>query len=116
VAKEGLTLQPDAKMEAMLQTNHAHALLFLGKFEESKQIYTKYRNAETELSTFWEECLNDFEALIKAGVIPPQEEFKEIKKILEPDVVQQVEPSAPPAAETQPAADDAPADSSKDPD
>jgi hypothetical protein len=65
-----------------LQTNRAHALLFLGRTAEAETIYRQYIGQTVKLSgRSWEaEILNDFEELEKAGLTNP--EINRIREIL----------------------------------
>jgi len=65
-----------------LQTHHAHALLFLGRTEEARQIYAKYNGQKiAELDKSWEQTIvEDFDELEKNGLKSP--EFAKIRELL----------------------------------
>jgi tetratricopeptide (TPR) repeat protein len=67
-----------------LQTNHAHALLFLGRTEEARQIYGKYVGQKIPgTNKSWEQViLEDFDDLEKNGLKSP--EFAKIREMLKP--------------------------------
>ena len=74
-AYEGLYVDPT---QNWIYTNLAASLLFLGKYEEAKQIYSLYKY---ELKNMF---LDDFNQYEKAGVIPPKhkEDVEKIKRLL----------------------------------
>lgn len=64
-AKKGLKIDPEY---LPLQTNHAHALLFLGRKEDAMAVYMKYRGKKID-GRLWETIiLEDFDQLEKAGI------------------------------------------------
>ena len=74
-------LKPDAVIYA---TNHAHALMFLGREEEARALYLKYKGQRTEKGGFpWVEAiLKDFDELEKAGLKHPL--MDEIRAVFAP--------------------------------
>ena len=57
--------------QTWIETNRAHALVFLGRLEEARQIYRAHRGARlaSETSRTWEDMLaDDFEELRKRGL------------------------------------------------
>jgi tetratricopeptide (TPR) repeat protein len=69
LSDEAIALAPD---ELWLQTNHAHALMLLGRRDEARAIYLKYRGKMIHSSTLWEQAVKgDFAALRKAGISDP---------------------------------------------
>jgi hypothetical protein len=79
-AEAGLKLDPD---NLSLETNQAHALLFLGKIEEAEQIYRKNIGKTVDLNgkQSWEQVvLEDFDKFEKDGLSSP--EFDRVRKIL----------------------------------
>ena len=78
-ADTGLKIDPG---QLPLETNRAHALLFLGRTDEAEEIYRKYIGRKVEESgRNWEdEILNDLDELEKNGLTHP--EFDHIRKIL----------------------------------
>ncbi len=66
----------------LLNTNRAHALIFLGCTKEAEQIYFKYIGKEiAEEQKPWEQViLDDFDELEKENISHP--EFKRIRKLL----------------------------------
>jgi TPR repeat protein len=65
-------------------TNKAHALMFLGRAKEARELYLTYKGQRVaEGAGLWEdEILNDFDKLEKAGVTHPQ--MAEIRAALAP--------------------------------
>src|SRR5206468_3519640 len=58
-SQAGLKIQPD---NLVLQTNHAHALLFLGRTAEAEEIYRRYVGAKIEVEgekKLWESIVID---------------------------------------------------------
>ncbi|MEY2562404.1 MAG: hypothetical protein QOH88_597 [Verrucomicrobiota bacterium] len=86
-SEAGLKLKPGY---LPLETNRAHALLFLGKTDEAEKIYRKYMGREIgleaegqkndPLNTWDKTILDDFDTLEKDGVSHP--EFNRIREIL----------------------------------
>jgi tetratricopeptide (TPR) repeat protein len=80
-SEEALKLEPG---DLPAETNHAHALLFLGRFEEAKDIYLKHRGEKVykNSDTKWEATiLKDFSDLQKAGITSPDvEKIRELLK------------------------------------
>jgi CHAT domain-containing protein len=67
-AERALTLQPDY---FMAETNHAHALLLLGRAPQADQIYLKYKGKRLDPGSdkTWDDVLvEDFYALQAAGI------------------------------------------------
>ena len=54
-----------------LETNHAHALLFLGRTQEADNLYLNYRGQKIGDKTWQQVILEDFDALEKENVPPP---------------------------------------------
>jgi hypothetical protein len=76
----GLKLHPAS---LPLQTNRAHALLFLGRTAEAEELYRKYigQKIEADSQKTWEQVvLDDFDQLEKDGLHNPQ--FDRIRDIL----------------------------------
>jgi WD40 repeat protein len=67
---QAMELEPGAVINA---TNRAHALMFLGRIEEARALYIKYRGQRTaEGRGLWEEdIIKDFAELEKAGFTHP---------------------------------------------
>jgi tetratricopeptide (TPR) repeat protein len=86
-SEEGLKLKP---RYLPLETNRAHALLFLGKTDEAEKIYRQYMGREIgvesegqkndPLNTWEKTILEDFDTLEKDGISHP--EFNRIREIL----------------------------------
>ena len=79
-SQAGLKIQPD---NLVLQTNHAHALLFLGRTAEAEEIYRKYigQKIKPDSEKTWEQTiLDDFDEFQKAGITHP--DFDRIRGIL----------------------------------
>jgi tetratricopeptide (TPR) repeat protein len=68
--------------DLLLQTNHAHAFLFLGRTEEARQLYGKYVGQEiAETGKSWERIiLEDLDDLEENGLTSP--EFTKIREML----------------------------------
>ena len=65
-----------------LETNHAHALAFLGRAAEAEAVYLKYRGRilDEETKKTWEQViLQDFSDLEKAGLTSP--EFARVRQL-----------------------------------
>jgi hypothetical protein len=75
--ERGLKANPN---DLPLQTNRAHALLFLGRANEAKAIYRKYLGKQIGSQTWEEVILDDFDKLEKDGVTSP--EFNRIRQML----------------------------------
>jgi tetratricopeptide (TPR) repeat protein len=69
-ADQSISLAPDL---TWLYTNRAHALMFLGRIDEARAIYLKYRGQKTQQGDdIWETAIrNDFAELRKAGLTNP---------------------------------------------
>ncbi len=69
-SERAMRFQPDLPVYA---TNHAHALMFLGREEDARALYRKYKGQRTmEGRGLWEEeILNDFNELEKAKLKDP---------------------------------------------
>ena len=66
-----------------LQTNRAHALLFLGRIDEARKIYLDHRGEKTLDDKIWEVAVReDFAELRKAGLTNPL--MDEIEKLFGP--------------------------------
>ena len=70
-AEEGLRLNPDEAHSLTLQTNKAHALMFLGRTEEARPLYLANRGKPLGSSTWDRTIADDFEALRKQGRTNP---------------------------------------------
>lgn len=69
VADEALPLAPD---QIWLYTNKAHAIMFLGRTDEARALYLKYRGTPLRKDKPWEAAvLEDFAAFRKAGLSNP---------------------------------------------
>jgi tetratricopeptide (TPR) repeat protein len=69
VADRAHELLPD---DLTIETNRAHALMFLGRGEESKALYFAYKGKSLQDSTSWERAIaNDFTKFRKAGLTRP---------------------------------------------
>jgi tetratricopeptide (TPR) repeat protein len=75
--ERGLKADPN---DLPLQTNRAHALLFLGRANEAEAVYRKYLGQKIGSQTWEEVILDDFDKLEKDGVTSP--EFNRIRQIL----------------------------------
>ena len=63
-----------------LETNHAHALAFLGRAAEAEAVYLKYRGRKMGDNRTWEQAiLQDFSDLEKAGLTSP--EFARVRQL-----------------------------------
>jgi tetratricopeptide (TPR) repeat protein len=71
-----------------VQADHAHALVFLGRMDEARQIYRKYVGQKfPESDKNWEQTmLDDFDELEKNGLHSP--EFPKLREMLRPKPVQ----------------------------
>ena len=79
-AQEALSLDPTA---FWVETNRAHALLFLGRPVEAKTVYVKYRDRLIfEHKTFVQAVEGDFAEFRKYGIDTP--EMKDIDTLLSP--------------------------------
>ena len=69
-AEHALSAAPD---EVWLSANRAHALMFLGRVDEARALYLRYRgNKVKNDGTLWESIiLNDFAVLRKAERADP---------------------------------------------
>ena len=69
-ADQAISLAPD---QIWLYTNRAHALMFLGRIDEARALYLKYRGQKNvQEGKSWEAVvLEDFAELRKAGVTNP---------------------------------------------
>jgi WD40 repeat protein len=77
-AEQGHRLYPDA---LEIETNHAHALLFLNKTAEALKIYLAHKGQIVAGHGTWETVvLQDFTELRAAGVVHPQ--FKAVEQAL----------------------------------
>jgi tetratricopeptide (TPR) repeat protein len=79
-SQAGLKFKPD---NLLLETNHAHALLFLGKTAEAEEFYRKYigQKVEADSAKTWEQTiLEDFDQLEKDGL--HHSDFGRIRGIL----------------------------------
>ena len=77
-SEQALQLDPS---KAIVQTNRAHALLLLGRYDEAKAIYLQY--AKEDLGngkTFAQTVLEDFDALEEAGITHP--DMARIRRLL----------------------------------
>ncbi len=70
VADQAIALAPDM---IWISTNRAHALMFLGRAEEARSLYEKYRGKKNVLGKkSWETgILEDFAEMRKAGLTNP---------------------------------------------
>ena len=69
VADEAIALAPD---QIWLYTNKAHALMFLGRTDEARELYLKYRGTRLQKDKPWEAAvLEDFAAFRKAQLSNP---------------------------------------------
>jgi tetratricopeptide (TPR) repeat protein len=69
VADEAIALAPD---QIWLYTNKAHALMFLGRTDEARELYRKYRGTQLQKDKPWEAAvLEDFAAFRKAQLSNP---------------------------------------------
>ena len=70
VADQAIALAPDM---IWLSTNRAHALMFLGRTEEARSVYERYRGEKNEQGDkSWETgVLEDFAEIRKAGLTNP---------------------------------------------
>ena len=67
VADEVIALAPE---EQWLYTKRAHALMFVGRIEEARALYLKYRGTKNVHGRSWETViLEDFVELRKAGLV-----------------------------------------------
>jgi tetratricopeptide (TPR) repeat protein len=67
---------------AWLQTNRAHALMFLGRINEARKIYLDHRGEKTQGDKIWEVVIReDFAELRKAGLTNPL--MDEIEKLFD---------------------------------
>jgi tetratricopeptide (TPR) repeat protein len=79
-AQEALSLDP---APLWVETNRAHALLFLGRSEESKAVYVEFRDRLLfEHKTFAQAVTEDFSEFRKYGIDTP--EMKDIDALLSP--------------------------------
>ncbi|HEX5070073.1 MAG TPA: hypothetical protein VFV78_07640, partial [Vicinamibacterales bacterium] len=79
-AEEGHKLDPD---DLYLETNRAHALLFLGRVNEAEAVYRAHLGKKLSATSnlIWEAAiLQDFDDLEKAGITSPN--MARIKKIM----------------------------------
>jgi tetratricopeptide (TPR) repeat protein len=69
-ADQAISLAPD---KMWLYTNRAHALMFLGRIDEARALYLKYRGQkDVQDGKSWEAVvLEDFADLRKAGLTNP---------------------------------------------
>jgi tetratricopeptide (TPR) repeat protein len=57
---------------SIAEGNRAHALMFLGRTDEARQIYEKYKGVEVSPGKLWEDMVReDFSELRKAGLVNP---------------------------------------------
>jgi tetratricopeptide (TPR) repeat protein len=64
-----ISLAPD---EVWLHTNRAHALMFLGREDEARTLYLRYRDEKNVLGKPWDTViLEDFAEMRKAGLMHP---------------------------------------------
>jgi hypothetical protein len=64
-----IALAPD---KIWLYENRAHALMFLGRLEEARALYLKYRGHKVADGKSWEsDILGDFAEFQKAGLTSP---------------------------------------------
>ena len=69
VADQAIALAPD---QIWLYTNRAHALMFLGRTAEARELYRKYRGTQLQKDKSWETAvLEDFAAFRKAQLSNP---------------------------------------------
>jgi tetratricopeptide (TPR) repeat protein len=69
VADEAIAHAPD---QIWLYTNKAHALMFLGRTDEARELYRKYRGTQLQKDKPWEAAvLEDFAAFRKAQLSNP---------------------------------------------
>jgi tetratricopeptide (TPR) repeat protein len=77
-AVEALSLDPAANW---VETNRAHALLFLGRFDEAKYVYLTFRDTFVSRNkTFSEAVQDDFAEFRKYGI--GREEMKQVEALL----------------------------------
>jgi hypothetical protein len=72
-----------------METNHAHALLFLGRLPEAEAIYLQHRGEKMSADSdqIWNEVVfGDFDDLQKAGIITKETapEVAHIRELLKP--------------------------------
>jgi tetratricopeptide (TPR) repeat protein len=77
---DGLKLTPSNNM---LDTNRAHALLFLGRTQEAEALYRKHLGESIGDKSWGETILDDLNALSAAGLSSP--EFPAIRAMMEKD-------------------------------
>ncbi|MEI9960584.1 MAG: hypothetical protein WDM76_05450 [Limisphaerales bacterium] len=70
-----------------LDTNRAHALLFLGRIQEAETLYLSHRDqkmdsTQADSKTWNQAILEDFDALIKAGLTNAN--FAHLRELLKP--------------------------------
>ena len=69
VADQAIALAPD---QIWLHSNRAHALLFLGRPDEARSLYLRYRGKDVRSGTLWEALIaEDFAELRKRGFTNP---------------------------------------------
>jgi tetratricopeptide (TPR) repeat protein len=76
-AREALALDPSA---LWVETNRAHALLFLGRFDEAKAIYLANKDKKVQNQIFAAAVRNDFTQFRKSGINIPA--MKDIEALL----------------------------------
>ncbi|QOR61230.1 TIR domain-containing protein [Sulfurovum sp. ST-21] len=80
-AEEGLKLDPAQKW---IETNLAHAKLFLGKYDEAKMIYVKNKGLKLDSGQIWDDVIiEDFAIFGEKGI--KSKYFKEIEVLLKKD-------------------------------
>jgi tetratricopeptide (TPR) repeat protein len=77
-AKEALSLDPSA---AWIETNRAHALLFLGRFDEAEAVYLEHKDKPlSDTRNFAQAVKDDFVEFRKFGIDTP--DMKRIEVLL----------------------------------
>ena len=76
-ADQAISLIPD---NIDYYTNRAHALMFLGRIEEARGLYLKYRGQKDDRGELWQKViLGDFADIRKVGLTSPL--IDEIEKL-----------------------------------
>lgn len=81
-SETGLKLDPSYRP---LETNHAHALMFLGRTPEAETLYLQYRGKKVfgDSGDNWEQViLDDFKSLEGEGITSP--EMAHVRDLLKP--------------------------------